>query len=82
MKEKIKDAAYQIFCTWIGWVGIVGLHVFVFMSMAPGGIFEVRNGSWPLYIGVPCTILLFLFACVMLGFGFVNTIKNWKGRKS
>jgi hypothetical protein len=81
MKEKLKDAAEQIFCTKIGWAAIVALHVFVFMSMSPGGIFEVKNGSWPLYIGVPSTIILFLFGCVMMGYGIINIIKGWRERK-
>lgn len=79
MKDKLKDAAYQMFCTKIGWLVISCILVIVFGAFSTRSTLINDGYLWCDYAMFICLIYPLVLTFIMIGYAIKNVF--WKGGK-
>ena len=77
MKEKLKDAAYQMFCTKIGWLITCCILVIVFGAFSTRSTLIDDGYLWCDYAMFICLIYPIVLTFIMIGYAIKNVF--WKG---
>ena len=77
MKDKLKDAAYQMFCTKIGWLVISCILVIVFGAFSTQSTLIDDGYLWCDYAMFICLIYPIVLTFIMIGYAIKNVF--WKG---
>lgn len=76
MKNKIQLILTQIFCTYIGWLGIVSVAFIIFGALSQYSTILQNGYEWCNYAFWASATAIFIMCFIWIGFGIRNLFKN------